>query len=459
MKFKSFKPVRYLAAALSFILLLGTAVPAAGTTFDPLSPGGSSPASETEAETTAGTDASDETTMEAVGSAAVTGYLSTGLEEMAEQGYVLPSYGNVKFASSVSFTISPWDLVPDTTAADLRQELANEPNLSADEVAANAMILDKIGEIGVICANTSLNVREAPTTEAAVVGKLYSGTGCIYGGSSSSSEEWVYISSGSISGWVMGSYVLTGAEAEAYVAEHDVRTATIVDDGVNVRAEAKGDSNIVCTLSLGDKFPVIGVDGNWVQIQLTATNNGYVYYEYITVENGMCTGVTVKRDLELQDEIDALQTARIEAARAAKKAAEEKAAATAAAKKKAAEEKAAAEAAAKKAQEKASQTSKKNSGDTDSGGWTLLGTFRVTFYCVDCNTPAGSRATYTGATAKEWYTCAVSKSQIPMGSTVKVEGLGTFVAQDTGVGKNQIDLFVDPDSCDGLYYRKVWIMN
>ena len=101
MKFKNFKPVKVFAAALSFILLLGIAEPAAGTTFDPLSPEGSAAPAETTAETTREADAPVETTMEAVGSAAITGYLSTGLEEMAEQGYVLPSNGDVKFASSV----------------------------------------------------------------------------------------------------------------------------------------------------------------------------------------------------------------------------------------------------------------------------------------------------------------------------------------------------------------------
>ena len=442
---RSSRMTKLLVITLSLILLIGQVPPALASSLEN---------GETEAAETTPVIAT-------VGAANINALVvaSAGLENVAEEGFVLPSNGPVHFASSVSFTISPWSLVPSTTAAELRAELAEEASLSAEERAANEAIIDKVGEIGVISASTSLNVRSEPSTDSLVVGKMYSGTGCIYGGSLDSSEEWVYISSGSISGWVKGEYVLTGDAAVEYVTQHEVRTATIVDNGVNVRAEAKGDSNIVCTLSLGDKFPVLGVDGNWVKIQLTATNSGYVYYEYITVQEGLCTGVTVKRDLELQDEIDALETARYEAARAARLQAEAEKAAAAAAKAKAEKEKKAAEAAAKAAQKKADAVKKKNSADTSSGGWTSLGTFRVTFYCVECNTPAGSRATYTGASAKEWYTCAVSKSQIPMGSTVKVEGIGTFVAQDTGVGKNQIDLFVNPDECDGMYYREVWIKN
>jgi 3D (Asp-Asp-Asp) domain-containing protein len=58
-------------------------------------------------------------------------------------------------------------------------------------------------------------------------------------------------------------------------------------------------------------------------------------------------------------------------------------------------------------------------------------------------------------------TVAVSKSVIPLGSVLKIEGVsGTRVAEDTGVSGRTIDLLVSSHSGAyewGVRYREVWI--
>lgn len=79
-----------------------------------------------------------------------------------------------------------------------------------------------------------------------------------------------------------------------------------------------------------------------------------------------------------------------------------------------------------------------------------LGTFKLTAYCP-CTKCCGKWAngiTATGVTARANRTIAVDPRVIPYGSTVYIEGLGTFVAEDCGgaIKGNRIDIFYNTHS-------------
>lgn len=79
-----------------------------------------------------------------------------------------------------------------------------------------------------------------------------------------------------------------------------------------------------------------------------------------------------------------------------------------------------------------------------------LGTFKLTAYCP-CSQCCGQWANgiiATGVTARANHTIAVDPRVIPYGSTVYIEGLGTFVAEDCGgaIKGNRIDVFYNTHS-------------
>jgi 3D (Asp-Asp-Asp) domain-containing protein len=86
-----------------------------------------------------------------------------------------------------------------------------------------------------------------------------------------------------------------------------------------------------------------------------------------------------------------------------------------------------------------------------------LGDFTVTFYdtCIDCCGKAPDHPAYgitaSGAKVRYGVTVAVDPSIIPLGSYIYIEGLGYFVAQDTGglVKGKVIDVYV-PDHQTGV---------
>ena len=97
----------------------------------------------------------------------------------------------------------------------------------------------------------------------------------------------------------------------------------------------------------------------------------------------------------------------------------------------------------------------------DATGWTQLGTFRITHYC-NCQLCCGKWSggpTSSGTIPVVGRTVAVDPKVIPIGSKVRING-HEYVAEDTGVSGNAIDIFVNDHQEAlrlGLYYAEVEI--
>ena len=246
-------------------------------------------------------------------------------------------------------------------------------------------------------------------------------------------------------------------------------------DNLSVRREPSTESELMTRINRGDHFPVLEIDGSWVLIQVSSHEEGYVSAEYVTVTKGLDTAKTIDEDEAMEAGIAKIEVERQAAIEAAREAAR---------KEKERQEREEQERREREQREReqeqennsgsnnSSNESNSGSGSNNSGsgsnsssnsgskessgtekvtsgsmaGWTKVGTCRLSSYCRKCNSPAGYH-TYTGVKAKAWKTVAVDPDIIPLGSTVYIEGYGTFKAQDTGVSGKWIDLFVNPGEC------------
>lgn len=95
-----------------------------------------------------------------------------------------------------------------------------------------------------------------------------------------------------------------------------------------------------------------------------------------------------------------------------------------------------------------------------------LGKFRITHYC-SCAACCGAYASVpaigaSGAALTAGASIAVDPAQIPYGTRVMING-NVYVAQDTGVGANCIDIFVGNDHAaayaSGMYYADVYVLD
>lgn len=97
----------------------------------------------------------------------------------------------------------------------------------------------------------------------------------------------------------------------------------------------------------------------------------------------------------------------------------------------------------------------------------LDGDFTITAYCAEpyayiCN-DGDSTCTATGTKPTPWRTIAVDPSVIPLGSKIYIDGLGVYIAEDTGtaINGNDIDILMESHN-DALEFgrqeKKVWIL-
>lgn len=459
------KRVRFLALLLSFIMVLDLGAVRAAAEPD---------AAETETEA--------ENNYDDLGAIGAANFMDADMASVQETIDALdPSKeSGVQFAAGIDLGFTEGRCIAPVSAADLRREIEQIAEMTDEEREDHLMQYELVGTIALAKTSMALNVRADADPDAKIVGRLYQGSGAIYGGVKG---NWTYVTSGELSGWVASRYILSGESAEAVYHEMDPMVAFSTTDNLSVRREPSTESELMTRINRGDHFPVLEIEGSWVLIQLSSHEEGYVSAEYVTVNKGLDTAKTIAEDEAMEDgiaKIEAERQAAIEAARRERERQEEEERRErerqAEEERKERERREEEEREERERQERENQSSSNsnssssnNSGsnsnsssnnssgnssssrndDKDDGsmaGWKKVGTCRLSSYCRKCNSPAGTH-TYTGVKAVAWKTVAVDPSVIPLGSTVYIEGYGTFKAQDTGVSGKWIDLFVNPDEC------------
>ena len=204
--------------------------------------------------------------------------------------------------------------------SEVLQKIA-EAEAKGEEIVLFARVRGLEGTRVLANVNNYVNVRQSSSTTSAVVGKLYAD--CV----ATVIEEdgnWVYVSSGNVTGYVVKDYLLLGEEAEAAIAKKYAPKVEVTANVLNVRSGAGTGYSVVDTFQKGDTAELLEQGKEWTKIRFTAggkTKTGYVYATYVKVTGEPKYGETLAEEKE---RIAAEQKAAAEAA--AKAEAERKAA-------------------------------------------------------------------------------------------------------------------------------------
>lgn len=145
--------------------------------------------------------------------------------------------------------------------------------------------------LGIAVVDNNLNVRENPTTKAAVVGKMGKNAACEI---LEEVDGWYHIISGEVEGYVSAEYIATGIQAKLLAAENAYAKAIVNADRLNVRAEANEQSKIVTKVSRGYELTFVEEANGWVKCKLNA-EDVYVKADYIEIREGLNTAVTLSQ--------------------------------------------------------------------------------------------------------------------------------------------------------------------
>lgn len=138
-----------------------------------------------------------------------------------------------------------------------------------------------------------VNVRKKPTTESAIVGKIYNNCAATI---IKEVDGWYKIESGNVKGYIKSEYFITGDEAEAKALEIAHVTATVRCPTLNVREGQGTDTTLLTQLPQGGVFDVEEYGDEWVYICVDGDIKGWVSMEFVKIDINFDTAITLEEE-------------------------------------------------------------------------------------------------------------------------------------------------------------------
>lgn len=166
---------------------------------------------------------------------------------------------------------------------------------------------DESEDYSLVMANVdnSVNVREEPSEEAPIAGKLFKNCGATI---LEEGDGWTKIQSGNLTGWVSNDYLIFGEEAQTMMEEVGTLKATVLTDALRVRKDASQEAGVYKLVKNGEVLTAVEELDGWVAVQVDSDTVGYVSAEFVSVEFDTEHGKTTK---EIADEERAKELARL----------------------------------------------------------------------------------------------------------------------------------------------------
>ncbi len=157
----------------------------------------------------------------------------------------------------------------------------------ARKLDLQSMAINSYTNLVISKVDTYLNVREEPSSDGKIIGKMTSkAAGEIL---DDSIEGWYKIKSGNIIGYVTADpqYTATGQEAKDIAMGTASLMAIVNTDMLNVRTEPSTDAKIWTQISKEERYPVLSQLDGWVEIELDAgdSENGEADRAYVSTRD------------------------------------------------------------------------------------------------------------------------------------------------------------------------------
>lgn len=157
--------------------------------------------------------------------------------------------------------------------------------IDASDIAAQEMASEEEGYKNLVIAkcNDYVNVRQEPSEEAEILGKLYDKS--VGDFISEADGGWYQIKSGSVTGYVKAEYVVTGDAAIELAKEVRKRIATVTTTTLLVREEPSTESKCLGMVGMEDDLSVLEEGGDlegWVKVPIEE-GEGYVSTEFVNL--------------------------------------------------------------------------------------------------------------------------------------------------------------------------------
>lgn len=124
-----------------------------------------------------------------------------------------------------------------------------------------AKVLEQYYDLGVVKGDVSyLNIREMPTKDSLIIGKMprYCGMNIL-----SKTSDWYYVQSGDIVGYVSAESVVTGEKAEELAVEQCRQMLQVIPETLDVYKEPSINSEVWTKLNRNERYIIKKKVNNW----------------------------------------------------------------------------------------------------------------------------------------------------------------------------------------------------
>lgn len=182
------------------------------------------------------------------------------------------------------------------------RDLKENTGLTEEEEGFKKLVIARV--------NDYVNVRDLPSEEGNIVGKLYNKS---VGNFIEEENGWYKIKSGSVEGYVKGEYCVTGDEAVDYAKEVGTRIATVTTTTLKVREQPGLEETVLGLVPIEDELIVTEELDGWVKVNIEE-GDGYVSNEYVTLSTVFVKAESIEEERARLEKEEAARRAAQEAA-------------------------------------------------------------------------------------------------------------------------------------------------
>ena len=168
-----------------------------------------------------------------------------------------------------------------TSEEGISDDITSEEGISDDNNSENesSAVPSLYSDIGISIASTYVNIRDKASTDGEIKGKLYKDSAARI---LDSVEDWYYVESGSVKGYLKKDYLKTGIPDNELIEKYGTLRIKVNTDGLNVREMPAINSKKLTVIYNNEIYPVIGLINEWVKVDITDDRIiGYVNREYV----------------------------------------------------------------------------------------------------------------------------------------------------------------------------------
>lgn len=203
--------------------------------------------------------------------------LAAGLLFAAFPAVNASAQGERMLCSYVGINLNP-------SQGDLLGAIPDEEELLAAGRALLEELDSEYAHLAIAHVDKYVNVRSTPSTDGKVLGKIYNGAVAQVLDIAGEDQDWFHVTSGSVEGYIKAEYFYYGQEAVAVIDDYVTRYAVVQASRLNVRKEPSAESSRVGYLNNGERAKIVENLGDWLKVQYSSKQTGYVSAEYVQIE-------------------------------------------------------------------------------------------------------------------------------------------------------------------------------